>query len=57
MVSGKLECRFKGSLIMEGQTWDWCFYYNGEISRLDCDKCPIIESNVDHTVIREEIFA
>jgi hypothetical protein len=57
MVSGKLECRFKGSLIMEGQTWDWCFYYNGEISRLDCDKCPIIESNVDHSVIREEIFA
>jgi hypothetical protein len=56
MVSGKLECGFKGSLIMGGQTWDWCFYYNGEISRLDCDKCPIIEPNMEPP-IKREVFA
>lgn len=41
MVSGKHECRFKGFLRVEEQEWEWCFLYNGEISKLNCARCEI----------------
>jgi hypothetical protein len=39
------ECRFRGSLRMGDREWDWCFLYNGEILKLECERCQLKISN------------
>jgi hypothetical protein len=56
MVSQKHECRFRGSLKMEDREWDWCFLYNGETSRLNCEQCQLNRSETERSRTKE-IFA
>jgi len=60
MVSQKHECRFRGSLRMEDKMedkeWDWCFLYNGETSRLNCERCQLNKADTERPRAKE-VFA
>jgi len=56
MVSQKHECRFRGSLKMEDKEWDWCFLYNGETSRLNCERCQLNKADTERPRAKE-VFA
>lgn len=57
MVSRKRECRFKGFLRMEEREWEWCFLYNGEASKPNCERCEIKELDSETPNIRKKIIA
>ncbi|GEM_PF-2522681 len=57
MVSEEYECRFRGSMKMGEQEWDWCFLYNCETLRLDCERCEFKELDLRTSRNRKEVVA
>ncbi|MEM2896080.1 MAG: hypothetical protein QW265_01285 [Candidatus Bathyarchaeia archaeon] len=50
MVSEEDRCRFKNFVEIGEKRWEWCFLYNAEVSKLDCDRCgykPLHEGTKD----------
>ncbi len=50
-------CRFKSVLKLKDKQWDWCFLFNAETSKLDCDKCEYRALYKKPLRIRREIIS
>ena len=38
-ASKEAECRYKGSMVIGDEKWEWCHLFNARVADLDCAHC------------------
>jgi hypothetical protein len=39
LASKEAGCRYKGSMVIGDEKWEWCYLFNARVADLDCSHC------------------